>query len=371
MRALTKVLAVTAVAGLALTGCGRSDSGSTGDSTSGSAAASGFDKDAVIGISLPQKTSENWVLAEKLFNDGLTSAGFKGDVQFANGGVSEQQNQIQAMVTKGAKVIVVGAIDGSQLGTQLKAAKESGATIIAYDRLLTNTADVDYYIAYDNFKVGQLQGQALLDGMMAKKPNGPYNIELFAGSPDDNNAKVFFDGAMDVLKPKIADGTLKVVSGQTDFNQAVTQGWKAENAQSRMDALLAANYTSATIDGVLSPNDTLARAIITSVKQAGKDIATFTVTGQDSEVESVKSIMAGEQYSTINKDTTLLVQQTIKMIGQLQKGEEVDVNDTEQYDNGVKVVPAYLLPPVIVTKENAAEAYANNPTLLDIVKAAQ
>ena len=151
MRALTKVLAVTAVAGLALTGCGRSDSGSTGDSTSGSAAASGFDKDAVIGISLPQKTSENWVLAEKLFNDGLTSAGFKGDVQFANGGVSEQQNQIQAMVTKGAKVIVVGAIDGSQLGTQLKAAKESGATIIAYDRLIKNTADVDYYVAYDNF----------------------------------------------------------------------------------------------------------------------------------------------------------------------------------------------------------------------------
>ena len=371
MRALTKVLAVTAVAGLALTGCGRSDSGSTGDSTSGSgsgsAAASGFAKDAVIGISLPQKTSENWVLAEKLFNDGLTSAGFKGDVQFANGGVSEQQNQIQAMVTKGAKVIVVGAIDGSQLGTQLKAAKESGATIIAYDRLLTNTADVDYYIAYDNFKVGQLQGQALLDGMMAKKPNGPYNIELFAGSPDDNNAKVFFDGAMDVLKPKIADGTLKVVSGQTDFNQAVTQGWKAENAQKRMDTLLAASYPGDTaLDGVLSPNDTLARAIITSVKAAGKPI--LVVTGQDSEVESVKSIMAGEQYSTINKDTRTLVADTIKMVEALQKGEKPNVNDEKSYNNGVKVVPANLLAPVIVTKANAAEAYANDPTLSPLTK---
>ncbi len=368
MRSLTKVLAVTAVAGLALTGCGRSDStGTASGSASGSAAAAGFAKDAVIGISLPQKTSENWVLAEKLFNDGLTAAGFKGDVQFANGGVSEQQNQIQAMVTKGAKVIVVGAIDGSQLGTQLKAAKDSGATVIAYDRLLKNTADVDYYIAYDNFKVGQLQGQALLDGMKAKKAAGPYNVELFAGSPDDNNAKVFFDGAMDVLKPKIADGTLKVVSAQTDFTQVVTQGWKAENAQKRMDTLLAASYPGATeLDGVLSPNDTLARAIITSVKAAGKPIP--VVTGQDSEVESVKSIMAGEQYSTINKDTRKLVADTIKMVQALQAGQKPTVNDEKSYNNGVKVVPANLLAPVIVTKANAAEAYANDPTLSPLTK---
>ncbi|MBM6404710.1 sugar-binding protein [Phycicoccus sp. CSK15P-2] len=362
MRHITKALAITAVAGLALTGCGRSDSTQDAAEAGDDAAASGFDASAVIGVSLPQKTSENWVLAENLFNDGLTEAGFQGDVQFANGGVAEQQNQIQAMVTKGAKVIVVGAIDGSQLGTQLAAAKESGATVIAYDRLLTNTEDVDYYVAFDNFKVGELQGQALLEGMEAKKKNGPYNIEIFAGSPDDNNAKVFFDGAMSVLQPKIDDGTLKVVSGQTSFEQAVTQGWKAENAQKRMDTLIAGSYSGKTaIDGVLSPNDTLARAIITSVKQAGKDIP--VVTGQDSEVESVKSIMAGEQYSTINKDTRNLVEETIKMVQSLQKGEEPTVNDTDSYDNGVKTVPANLLEPVIVTKENAAEAYAGNETL--------
>ena len=244
MRLFAKVVGVTAVAALALTGCGRtSDSGSGGGSGSTGGASTGFAADATIGVALPQKTSENWVLAEGLFNDGLKAAGFKPDVQFANGGVSEQQNQIQAMITKQAKVIVIGAIDGAQLGTQVKAAKDSGAIVIAYDRLLKNTADVDYYIAYDNRKVGQLQGQALLDGMKAKKPNGPYNIELFAGSPDDANAQVFFDGAMDVLKPKIDDGTLKVPSGQTTFNQVVTQGWKAENAQKRMDTLLSANYT--------------------------------------------------------------------------------------------------------------------------------
>ncbi|MEO6142511.1 MAG: sugar-binding protein, partial [Dermatophilaceae bacterium] len=247
------------------------------------------------------------------------------------------------------------------LGTQLKAAKDSGAKVIAYDRLVKNTDAVDYYIAYDNRKVGQLQGQALLDGMAKKKPKGPYNVELFAGSPDDANAQVFFDGAMDILKPKIDDGTLKVASGQKDFQQVVTQGWKAENAQKRMDTLLTASYTSATLDGVLSPNDTLGRAILTSVKAAGKPVP--VVTGQDSEVESVKSIMAGIQYSTINKDTRNLVKDTIAMVTALQKGTKPDINDEKSYNNGVKVVPAHLLVPMIVTKENAKEAYANDPTL--------
>ncbi|MEJ3405592.1 sugar-binding protein [Rathayibacter sp. YIM 133350] len=359
--------AVAAAAALALSGCsssGRSDSGS--DST-----AKGFAADSSIGVALPDKTSENWVLAGQLFEDGLKDAGFKADVQYApaSNTVAEQQNQISAMVTNGAKVIIIGAKDGKQLGTQLQQAADAGVKVIAYDRLIENTKNVDYYVAFDNFKVGELQGQALLDGLKARAGHDkPYNVELFSGSPDDANSAVFFNGAMKVLKPKIDDGTLKVVSGQTDIKQTATQGWKAENAQSRMDSLLTANYSTATIDGVLSPNDTLARAIITSVKSQGKPVP--VVTGQDSEVESIKSIMAGEQYSTINKDTNLLVAQAIKMVGQLQKGDKAEVNDTKQYDNGVKVVPAYLLDPVIVTKDNAAEAYKNNPNLLAIVKAA-
>ncbi|MEO5316973.1 MULTISPECIES: substrate-binding domain-containing protein [Arthrobacter] len=358
-----KAAAIAAIAALALTACGRSETGTTGGGTGGGEA---FPKNSSIGVALPQKTSENWVLAEKLFNDGLNGAGFKADVQFANGGVSEQQNQISAMVTKGAKVIIVGAIDGAQLGTQLKQAKDSGATIIAYDRLLLNTENVDYYVAYDNFKVGELQGQALLDGMKAKKPSGPYNIELFAGSPDDANAKVFFDGAMSVLKPKIDDGTLKVVSGQTSFEQAVTQGWKAENAQRRADTLLTGSYNTASLDGVLSPNDTLARAVLTSVKAAGKPLP--VITGQDSEVESVKSIMAGEQYSTINKDTRKLVEHAITMVKDIQAGKTPEINDDKSYNNTVKTVPAYLLDPVIVTKENVKTAYVDDPVLGPITK---
>jgi putative multiple sugar transport system substrate-binding protein len=358
-----KAAAVAAIAALALTACGRSETGTTGGGTGGGEA---FPKDSSIGVALPQKTSENWVLAEKLFNDGLTEAGFKPDVQFANGGVSEQQNQISTMVTKGAKVIIVGAIDGAQLGTQLKQAKDSGATIIAYDRLLLNTENVDYYVAYDNFKVGELQGQALLDGMKAKKPEGPYNIELFAGSPDDANAKVFFDGAMSVLQPKIDDGTLKVVSGQKTFPQAVTQGWRDAEAQKRMETIISGSYSSANVDGVLSPNDNLARAILRAVKAAGKPLP--VVTGQDSEVESVKSILAGEQYSTINKDTRKLVEHAITMVKDIQAGKTPEINDDKSYNNKVKTVPAYLLEPVIVTKENVKTAYVDDPVLGPITK---
>ncbi|TFC16384.1 sugar ABC transporter substrate-binding protein [Cryobacterium algoritolerans] len=363
MRKLLTTTAIAAVALMALSGCSTRT-----DTTSGSSAAAGFPADSLIGVALPSKTSENWVLAGGLFEDGLKAAGFKGDVQYAGASttVKDQQDQISAMVTKGAKVIIIGAADGGQLGTQAKAAHDAGAIVIAYDRLILNTDNVDYYVAYDNFKVGELQGQALLDGLKAKKPAGPYNIELFSGSSDDANAPVFFNGAMSVLQPKIDDGTLVVGSGQTDIKQTATAGWKAENAQSRMDSLLTSTYGAKAIDGVLSPNDTLARAIITSVKAAGKPIP--VVTGQDSEAESVKSIMAGEQYSTINKDTRVLVAQAIDMAKVLQKGKTPEVNDTKSYDNGKKIVPAFLLPPVIVTKANAAEAYANDPKLSPLTK---
>lgn len=265
------IAAVGAVALLTMgTACSNEREGSTG---TGSADAKGFAKDSLVGVALPSKTSENWVLAGDLFTDGLKAAGFKVDVQYAGASttVADQQSQISAMVTKGAKVIVVGATDASQLATQVAQAKQAGAAVIAYDRLITNTRDVDYYIAFDNFKVGQLQGQALVDGMKAKKAQGPWTIELFSGSPDDNNSKVFFDGALSVLKPLIDKGDIVVGSDQKDIKQTAIQGWKAENAQQRMDSLLTSTYNGGKeLDGVLSPNDTLARAILTSVKGAGE-----------------------------------------------------------------------------------------------------
>jgi putative multiple sugar transport system permease protein len=362
------VVAAFLVVALYLPGSGLRNSAVSVERQTGTTATDGvggFAPGSLIGVSLPQKTSENWVLAERLFQDGLKEAGFRSDVQFANGGVPEQQNQISAMVARGAKVIIVGAIDGSQLGGQLQEAEDAGALVIAYDRLLTNTAAVDYYVAYDNFKVGVLQGRALLEGLQRRKGRAPWNIELFAGSPDDANSKVFFNGAMSVLQPSIADGTLVVRSGQISFSKAATQGWKAENAQRRMDTLLAGVYAREPLHGALAPNDTLARAALTAARAAGKDIP--VVTGQDSEVESIKSILQGEQYATINKDTAALVRHAIAMVAEIQKGQAPEINDDKSYNNGVKVVPAYLLEPQIVTQDNVRTAYERDPVLKRIV----
>ncbi|MBH0130079.1 sugar-binding protein [Salinibacterium sp. NK8237] len=357
-------MALAAALALTMSGCSaRSDTSST-------EAGAGFDADSSIGIALPDKTSENWVLAGELFTDGLTEAGFTPDVQYApaSNTVAEQQNQITSMITNGAKVIVIGAKDGAQLAAQVETARDAGITVIAYDRLILNTDAVDYYISFDPYAVGVLQGEALLEGLAATYPDkSTYNVELFSGSPDDNNSGVFFNGAMSVLQPKIDDGTLVVVSGETELAQTATQGWLAQNAQSRMDTLLAGYYQSTDLDGVLSPNDTLARAILESVRSAGKDLPILT--GQDSEVESVKSIVAGEQYMTVYKDTRALVAAVIDMVSELQAGNEIsEINDTETYDNGVKVVPSYLLAPVAVTKDNAAEVYAENPSLAPLTE---
>ena len=360
-----KTVAIGAISMLALTACGGGRDEETGGSD---APAKGFAANSLIGVALPAKTSENWVLAGDLFTNGLKEAGFQSDVQYAGASttVADQQAQITAMTTKGAKVIIIGATDAAQLSTQVAAAHAAGAKVIAYDRLILNTPDLDYYVAFDNFKVGQLQGQALLDGMKKKKPTGPYTIELFSGSPDDNNAGVFFNGAMDVLKPEIEKGNLVVGSKQTEVKQTAIQGWKAEGAQARMDQLLTSTYGSKELDGVLSPNDTLARAIIQSIKSRNKPVP--VVTGQDSEAESIKSIMKGEQYMTINKDTRNLVKESINMVKALQAGSEPQINDTKSYNNGTKVVPTFLLPPVAVTKDNAAEAYANDPKLAPLTK---
>lgn len=362
--AITTV-AIAGVALMALSGC------SARSSSTGSGA-SGFKAGSTIGVALPDKTSENWVLAGKLFTNDLTQAGFKADVQYAPSAntASEQAAQISTMNTKGAKVLIIGAFDGKQLGAQVAAAHANGAKVIAYDRIIQDTKNVDYYVAYNNEKVGELQGQALLDGMKARFPSAKtYNIELFSGASTDPNAAVFFGGAMKVLQPKIDDGTLKVVSGQTAIAQTQTTGWLAANAQTRMDTLLAGNYSGSTaLNGVLSPNDTLARAIITSIKAAGKATPVMpVVTGQDSEAASIPLIMTGEQYSTINKDTTKLVAQAVAMVKELAAGKKATTNSPAT-NNGSVDVPTYYLAPELVTKDNAAKSYANNPTLEALTK---
>ncbi|HWU47743.1 MAG TPA: sugar-binding protein [Humibacter sp.] len=360
------LIGVTAVAlaGLALTGCSSrgTDSGSTA-----------LKKGDTVGVALPAKTSQNWVLAKASFEKALKDAGFKSDVQYAaaNNTVADQQNQIQSMVTKGDKVIIIAAQDGSQLGTQAAQAKKSGATVIAWDRNILNTKNVDFYVAFNNYKVGQLQAQALLDGMKAKKPNGPYNIEIFAGANTDANATVFYNGAMSVLKPKIDSGELKVLSGQTSFQQVQTDNWDPKNSQTRMTNIITKTYSNgAKLDGVLSPNDTLGRSIITACQQAG--LAVPIVTGQDSETASIPLIMNGTQYSTIYKNTDEEAKGAVDLISDLADGKKkpsgVDYSDKVNAYNGKITVPYKALTPILVTKQNAVEAYSNNSTLEALAK---
>jgi putative multiple sugar transport system substrate-binding protein len=258
------------------------------------------------------------------------------------------------MITKGAKLLVIAAIDGSSLTNVLQKAADAHIPVISYDRLIRGTANVDYYATFDNYKVGVLQGGYIADKLGLKDGKGPFNIELFAGSPDDNNAGFFFKGAMSVLKPYIDKKKLVVRSGQTDFNQVATLRWDGGLAQSRMDNLLSKSYTNAHVDAVLSPYDGISIGILSSLKGVGYGTAKSLpiVTGQDAELASVKSIIAGEQTQTVYKDTRQLAKVAVQMGDAVLTGGKPEVNDTSQYANGVKTVPAQLLQPVSVDKDN-------------------
>jgi putative multiple sugar transport system substrate-binding protein len=327
--------------------------------------AAGFEAGATIGVSLPWLGTQNWKEAEEMFKTQLEAEGFKVIVQAADNKVPQQQQQIESMIQNGAKVIVVGPVDGSQLGSVLEEAAAAGIAIIGYDRLLENTTGVDGVVQFGSIKTGELQGQALLDGLAKEKGEGPYNIELFGGGPADPNAPNFFKGAMSVLQPKIDDGTLVVVSGQTDFTQCATLDWDNSKAQARMDSLLSGFYSDKEIHGVLSPNDGIARAIITASEQAGQIIP--VVSGLDAENESVEWVWSGKQYSTVAKPTDILVGKTVEIIKSLQAGTGMPKADTS-VNNGKKDVGVYELPPLVVTKENAKEAFANDPGRLALLK---
>ena len=355
--------ALTSAAALVLAGCaggGASTTESTGgDSASTEAAAGGL-----IGVSMPTQSSTRWISDGENIKSLMEAEGFQVDLQYAEDDIPTQVAQLEAMLTKGAKALIIAAIDGTQLTDVLQAAADAGVPVIAYDRLIRDSENVNYYATFDNFQVGVQQATSLLVGMgvyaseestSADGANaaGPWNVELFAGSPDDNNAGFFFNGAMSVLQPLIDSGVLVVKSGQTDFEQVATLRWDGAVAQKRMEDILVGTYAADSVHGVLSPYDGLSRGIIAALVDGGYTADNLPViTGQDAEVLSVQSMLAGEQYSTIFKDTRELAAVASGMAMAVLNGEEPEVNDTETYDNGVKVVPSYLLTPYIVTVDN-------------------
>ena len=309
-----------------------------------------------VGISMPTKSSARWIDDGNNMVKQFQDAGYDTDLQYAEDDIPNQLAQVENMITKGVDVLVIAAIDGTTLSNALANAKAADIKVIAYDRLIRDTPDVDYYATFDNFKVGVEQANSLVRGLEERFADGkPWNVELFGGSPDDNNAYFFYDGAMSVLQPLIDDGSVVIPSGQTGMDKVGTLRWDGAVAQARMDNLLSANYTDKQVHGVLSPYDGLSIGILSSLKGVGYgsgDMAMPIVTGQDAEVQSVKSILSDEQYSTIFKDTRELAKVTVGMVEAMLKGGEPEINDTETYNNGVKVVPSYLLQPVPVDKSN-------------------
>jgi putative multiple sugar transport system substrate-binding protein len=357
--------ALTSAAALVLAGCAGGGASTTSESTSTeSTETTEAVAGGLIGVSMPTQSSTRWISDGENIKEVMEAAGFEVDLQYAEDDIPTQVAQLEAMLTKGAKALIIAAIDGTQLTDVLQAAADSGVPVIAYDRLIRDSENVDYYATFDNFQVGVQQATSLLVGMgvyasedstSADGPNaaGPWNVELFAGSLDDNNAFFFFNGAMSVLQPLIDEGVLVVKSGQTDIEQVATLRWDGAVAQKRMEDLLVGNYAGDTVHGVLSPYDGLSRGIIAALVDGGYTADNLpTITGQDAEVLSVQSMLAGEQYSTIFKDTRELAGVASNMAMAILNGEEPEVNDTETYENGVKVVPSYLLTPYIVTVDN-------------------
>ncbi len=335
-RIISLLLVTVLLVSFAFTGCSSSDSN-------------------LIGVAMPTKSLQRWNQDGANMKAKLEEAGYEVILEYADNKVDQQVSQIENMITRGAKVIVVASIDGTALKGALAQAAKEDVKIIAYDRLIRDSENVDFYATFDNYLVGQIQGEYVINALDLESGAGPFNMEVFGGSPDDNNAYFFNSGAMDTLQPYIDNGQLVINSSQVDMEQIAIQGWKSEGAQARMDNLLTAFYADKNVDVVLSPNDSLAQGIVASLKAAGygsDDKAYPVLTGQDCDTTNVKMLIDGEQSMSIFKDTRTLADQVVKMVAAIMNDETVPVNDTETYNNGVKVVPSYLCEPVFADKDN-------------------
>ena len=344
------VFCLALIVTVVMAGCG----GGASSSSSGSGA--GGDKKGVkIGVAMPTKSLQRWNQDGANMEAKLKEKGYDVDLQFAENKVEMQVSQIENMITKGCKVIIVGAIDGGSLSSVLDEAKSAGCKVISYDRLIMNTDAVSYYATFDNYGVGKIQGQYIEEKLGLKDGKGPFNFEITTGPLDDNNVVFFYKGAMDVLQPYIDKGQLVVKSGQVSREQCATPSWDEAKAQERMDNILMTNYTNAKLDAVLCSNDSTSLGVQSALKSAGYNTADKpmpVVTGQDANLPNVKAILSGEQSMSVFKDTRALADEVVKMVDAILNGQEPEVNDTKSYNNGAKVVPSYLLQPQFVDKSN-------------------
>ena len=370
---MKKVTAAAAVfmlgASLAACTAERTPTGGSDDNGGGEATST----ECNVGISMPTRSLERWINDGEHLQELLKGEDCTVDLQYADNKTDQQISQIQNQIAGGATILVVAPIDGDALGPVLEDAKKQNATVIAYDRLINGTENVDYYATFDNYEVGQLQGHFIEEQLGLADGEGPFNLEPFAGSPDDNNASFFFGGAWDVLLPYIEDGQLIVPSGKDpkskeDWASIGIQGWASDKAQAEMDNRLSSFYSGGDkVDVVLSPNDSLAIGIEASLKSAGYKPGDDypIITGQDADKANVQAMIDGEQSMTVWKDTRTLGDQVFKMVQAIVAGDDVEVNDTETYDNDVKIVPSFLLAPQVVTPDQVQEKLIDSGFISD------
>lgn len=363
MKKFTAVLAASVLCLTMLGGCSgesKEEASTSSESTkeADGSAAEKKDEGGLVGVSMPTQSLQRWNQDGDNLNQFLTEMGYEVDLQYADNEVQQQVSQIENMITKGAKVLIIAPVDGSALSAVLSEAHDAGIKVIAHDRFITETENVDCVGTFDNNKVGALQGQYIVDALDLENAEGPFNLEIVAGSLDDDNASYFLGGAMEILQPYIDSGKLVVRSGQTSREQCATDAWQTDVAQSRMDNILTAYYTSEKVDAVLCSNDSTALGAESALKSAGygsADLPFPIITGQDCDIANVKAIIAGEQSMSVFKDTRALAKQVASMAQSFMNGEEPEYNDTTTYNNGAKVVPAYALEPIVVTKDNYQE----------------
>ena len=371
-RKVLSVLLATAMTASLLVGCGGSAAAPAADAAAPAAteeaapAADAATEEAApaadeatagkkVGVAMPTKDLQRWNQDGSNMEEQLKAAGYEVDLQYASNDVQTQVSQIENMINGGCNVLVIASIDGESLGTVLETAKAAGIPVIAYDRLIMKTDAVSYYATFDNYMVGTKQGQYIIDTLDLNNAAGPFTMEITGGDPGDNNAKYFYNGAMDLLKPFIDEGKIVVKSGQVDFEQVATASWATKNAQSRMENILSSNYADGTdLDICLCSNDSTALGVENALAANYKGKYPV-ITGQDCDVANVKNMIDGKQSMSIFKDTRTLAAQVVKMVGQILKGETVDVNNTTDYDNGTGIIPSFLCEPVFADINNYKE----------------
>lgn len=370
------VAMITTAMVASLAGCGSSSASTSADTKdsaesteaadtaeeSGDTAAAGTGK---IGISMPTQSLERWNRDGAYLDEQFKQAGFETVLTYSDNDSGKQVNDIQNMLADDVDLLIVAAIDGEALNTAMNEAADANVPVIAYDRLILNDA-VSYYVSFDNYTVGTLQGQFIVDQLdLDNAGDKTYNLEITAGDPADNNAGYFFNGAMDVLKPYIEKGTLNVPSGQTDFDTVATAQWNTDTALERAQNVLASYYADGTqLDVWLCSNDSTALGVAQAVTSDYKGSNSVLITGQDGDEANLKNIVDGVQTMTVYKNVSNESIVTLGLAEAILNGDTIDDSltstfgvecafDTESYETSAgNKCPSFLLVPNVITKDN-------------------